>query len=98
MSNGTPDPDDFFADTRMSFGDHIEELRVHLWRAIAGFAVALFASFFIGHIVVGFITAPVKQQLERFYERRQKQVVAEEIRDTKNARDTRLTEANRATP
>ena len=28
MSNGTPpDPDDFFAETRMSFGDHIEELR-----------------------------------------------------------------------
>jgi len=99
MSNGTPpDPDDFFAETRMSFGDHIEDLRVHLWRAIAGFGVALFASFFFGHLVVGFITAPVKQQLERFYERRQKQVLAEQVRDTNQARDSKLTEANRATP
>ena len=31
------DPDDFFADTRMSFGDHIEDLRVHLLRAVKGF-------------------------------------------------------------
>src|SRR4051794_35763200 len=42
-TNGTPadsllprDPDDFFVETRMSFGDHIEELRRYLWKAIAG--------------------------------------------------------------
>ena len=34
------DPDDFFAETRMSFGDHIEDLRTHLWRAIKGFNCA----------------------------------------------------------
>jgi sec-independent protein translocase protein TatC len=70
MSNGTPDPDDFFADTRMTFGDHIEDLRRHLWRAVAGFGVALFLSFFIGQQVVNFITAPVKSQLRAFYNRR----------------------------
>ncbi len=32
-----PDPDDMFADTRMSFGEHIEDLRTHLLRAIYGF-------------------------------------------------------------
>ena len=32
-----PDPDDMFADTRMSFGEHIEDLRSHLLRAIYGF-------------------------------------------------------------
>ena len=61
-SNGTPpDPDDFFSETRMSFGDHIEDLRTHLWRALKGFGVALLFSFFIGHIVVQFITAPVEE-------------------------------------
>jgi len=50
MSNGQlKDPDDFFAETRMSFGDHIEELRTHLWKAIYGFLIALFFSFFIGN-------------------------------------------------
>jgi len=78
MSNGLPrDPDDFFAETRMSFGDHIEELRQHLWRAIYGFCLALFFSFFIGKYVLDGITAPVKQQLDAFYEKRVKKVLAE---------------------
>jgi sec-independent protein translocase protein TatC len=82
MSSGTPpDPDDFFAETRMSFGDHIEELRAHLWRAIAGFGVALFLSFFIGHLVVEFITAPVKRELSKFYERRSRKILAEQTSD-----------------
>ena len=31
--NDPYDPDDMFKDTRMSFGDHIEDLRAHLMRA-----------------------------------------------------------------
>ena len=78
MSNGQlKDPDDFFAETRMSFGDHIEELRTHLWRAIYGFLIALFFSFFLGKYVMNLITAPVKAQLDRFYERRVRAVLAE---------------------
>lgn len=70
-SNGTPpDPEDFFADTRMTFGDHLEELRRHLWHALAGFGVAVFLSFFIGRSAVNFITAPVKKQLREFYNHR----------------------------
>jgi sec-independent protein translocase protein TatC len=82
MSNGLPrDPDDFFAETRMSFGDHIEELRQHLWRAIYGFGVAVFLAFFIGHFVVDFITAPVSQQLREFYKRRQTKVLQEKHKE-----------------
>src|SRR6476646_6617128 len=78
MSNGQlKDPDDFFAETRMSFGDHIEELRTHLWRAIYGFLIALFFSFFIGKYVMNLITAPVKAQLDRFYDRRIAKVLRE---------------------
>jgi len=70
-TNGTPpDPEDFFSDTRMTFGDHLEELRRHLWRALIGFGVAVFLSFFIGRSAVNFITAPVKQQLRAFYNHR----------------------------
>jgi sec-independent protein translocase protein TatC len=74
MSTAVPDPEDFFADTRMSFGDHIEDLRTHLWRAIKGFGVALVFSFFIGHYVLGYITLPVKQQLEQFHANRVKDI------------------------
>jgi sec-independent protein translocase protein TatC len=70
MSKDVPDPDDFFAETRMSFGDHIEDLRTHLWRAAKGFGVALIFSFFVGYYVLQYITAPVKDQLRLFYQRR----------------------------
>jgi sec-independent protein translocase protein TatC len=80
MNNGTPrDADDFFAETRMSFGDHIEDLRRHLWRAILGFCVGLFLSFFIGHYVVRFITRPVKAELDSFYNRRAKKLLTEQV-------------------
>jgi sec-independent protein translocase protein TatC len=85
MSQGLPhDPDDFFADTRMSFGDHIEELRTHLWRAIYGFGVALFISFFFGHYVLQFITAPLKTELSAFYKRRTQKVLRERLEKAKN--------------
>lgn len=64
------DPDDLFADTRMSFGEHIEELRTHLLRALAGFLVALVFSFFFGSYVLEFIKAPVEKELMEFYNRR----------------------------
>jgi sec-independent protein translocase protein TatC len=77
----TPDPDDFFSETRMSFGDHIEDLRSHLWKALIGFGVGLFLSFFIGHRVLQFITAPIKAQLEDYYNRRQAKILADKNRD-----------------
>jgi sec-independent protein translocase protein TatC len=61
------DPDDFFKDTRMSLGDHIEELRTALWRAIKGFLVAVILAFFIADRVMAFISAPVERELMRFY-------------------------------
>src|SRR5437667_9455394 len=49
MSNGkygtTIDPEDMFAETRMSFGDHLEDLRTHLWRAIKGFLIIIVGVF-----------------------------------------------------
>src|SRR5207248_9362524 len=74
MSNGNisnyVDPDDLFSDTRMSFGDHLEELRTHLWRALAGFLIGLVFGFFVCPIVLDFIKAPVEQQLMQFYRNR----------------------------
>src|SRR5947209_1166776 len=73
MSNGNygtiVDPDDMFKDTRMSFGDHLEDLRTHLWRAVKGFLLAMILALCFGNHVVKFIAAPVEQQLGVFYER-----------------------------
>lgn len=74
-----PDPDDMFSDTRMSFGDHIEDLRTHLVRALIGFVIAVVISFGFAKPVLRFISAPVEAQLgafwENYYQERQKEVV-----------------------
>lgn len=88
MSTGrtpTPDPEDLFADTRMSFGDHLEELRMHLWRAIIGFGVALVISLFFGKPVLEFIAAPVERELGRFYDKRVNKVMKDLQKDPNQA-------------
>jgi sec-independent protein translocase protein TatC len=89
----TPDPDDFFQDTRMSFGEHIEDLRTHLWRAIKGFFIAVFFAFFIGKQVLAFIAAPVEAQLAEFYDRR-----VQKVEEDLQANDANLIEKNRLMP
>ena len=57
-----PDPDDMFADTRMTFGEHIEDLRTHLIRAIYGFIAGMLIALFFAKAILGFITAPVDRR------------------------------------
>ncbi|MBI3407292.1 MAG: preprotein translocase subunit TatC [Planctomycetes bacterium] len=64
-----PDPDDMFADTRMSFGEHIEDLRTHLLRAIYGFLIAFVIAIPIGKPLLRFIAAPVENELDKYEER-----------------------------
>jgi sec-independent protein translocase protein TatC len=67
------DHDDPFADTRMSIGDHIEELRSHLFRAIYGLVVAIAIALWpIGPYAFAFITKPVEDQLQEFFDRQEK--------------------------
>src|SRR3954468_6504991 len=65
------DPEDMFADTRMSFGDHIEDLRGHLLRAIFDFIAAMLFCVMppIGPWAMEFVTSPVKQELVAYYDR-----------------------------
>jgi sec-independent protein translocase protein TatC len=63
-------PDDFFAATRMSLGDHLEELRRRLWRALAGFGAGLAVGFCVSPYLLVWIAAPLDAELLRLYERR----------------------------
>jgi len=77
-------PDDIFAHSRMSFGDHIEELRKYLLRAIYGLLVVLFGGFVLDNIgaslgldyiglgrpMLQVIVEPAESQVRAFYERR----------------------------
>ncbi|MCY2938040.1 MAG: twin-arginine translocase subunit TatC [Planctomycetota bacterium] len=62
------DSDEYFAKTRMSFGEHLEELRIHLWRAILWLIGGMTLAFFFGKPILGFITAPVQRELANYRE------------------------------
>lgn len=77
-------PDDIFDETRMSFGDHIEELRARMIRALLGLLVLMVIGFIldavgeatgnpnigVGKPMLGIITEPVETQVRDFYLRR----------------------------
>jgi sec-independent protein translocase protein TatC len=93
MSSANPkDPDDFFADTRMTFGDHIEDLRAHLLRAIYGFLLAMVAGFFVAPYALDFIGKPVERELLKFYNRR-----VQKIEEKLKAGDPELADLNQPT-
>jgi sec-independent protein translocase protein TatC len=68
---------DLFDDSMMTFGEHLEVLRVHLWRAIIGLAIGSTAAFFFSDHVIRAIQEPVTQAMEKRWGRplRQDQLV-----------------------
>jgi sec-independent protein translocase protein TatC len=80
--------DDYFGPTRMPLGHHLEDLRLHLWRALAGFAAVVVLSFLldlvgylsgtsvgVGKPVMDWICLPVQRELESRYQRRLDELV-----------------------
>jgi sec-independent protein translocase protein TatC len=91
-------PDDIFADTRMTFGEHIEELRVRMIRGLAALMVLLVFGFIldaigeaignkkvgIGRPMLEVITDPVESQVRDFYNRRTEKEAAKKLAELTN--------------
>ena len=56
------DSDDYFAHTRMSFGDHLDELRTHLLRAIGWLLCGMVVAFCFGGTLLAMITNPITKE------------------------------------
>lgn len=63
MSNKTKD---LFDDSTMSFGEHLEVLRVHLLKAIIGMAIAVFVSLYFGQHIIDIVRSPIDKALAEF--------------------------------
>lgn len=86
-------PDDIFKDTRMSFGDHIEELRVRMIRALKWLLLFMVIGFIldaignavgnpkigVGRPMLEIITDPIEQQVKDFYFRRTQRISQEKL-------------------
>lgn len=85
MSRKRPEySEDIFADTRMSFGDHLDELRTRMWNALKALLLCLVVGFFldgvgstfgwknfgIGKPALEIIKGPVEEQMNAFYDER----------------------------
>lgn len=76
---------DLFDDTTMSFGEHLEVLRIHLWKAIIGLVIGSAVAFsFSKHIIVA-IQRPVTQVMEEKFGHKE----VEKRDDLKAAEDKR---------
>ncbi|MDR0870519.1 MAG: twin-arginine translocase subunit TatC [Planctomycetaceae bacterium] len=70
--------DNLFSETSMSFGEHLEELRKCLFKALYCFAIGSVLGFLLGGYVVDYIQVPVKKSLDVYYRQQsEKQLEAE---------------------
>lgn len=60
--------DDFFEGSSMSFGDHLEELRTCLFRAVIWLAIGVAIGLYFGSDVVKFLEQPIQDALLRYYQ------------------------------
>src|SRR3954468_3631982 len=59
--------DDLFEKSTMTFGEHLEELRVCLFRGVAGIALGVMVGLFVANGVVRFFQSPLEKAMERYY-------------------------------
>lgn len=59
--------DDLFEKTSMTFGEHLEELRVCLFRGVIGLGLGCMIGFFIADRVVRFFQSPLEAAMEKYH-------------------------------
>jgi len=59
--------DDLFEKSTMTFGEHLEELRVCLFRGVVGIALGCLIGFFVANWVVRFFQSPLERAMEQYY-------------------------------
>jgi sec-independent protein translocase protein TatC len=59
--------DDLFEKSSMTFGEHLEELRVCLFRSVIGIAVGCLIGFIFANSVVRFFQSPLERAMENYY-------------------------------
>lgn len=68
MARHTNYDPDLFKDSTMTFGEHLEELRACLWRALIGLVLGFLIGLLIGDRVVALIQSPLESALKKYYQ------------------------------
>jgi sec-independent protein translocase protein TatC len=80
------DEDDLFKHTSMTFGEHLEELRASLFKAVVALAIGFAIGLTFGSHIVGWIQRPLQNALSAYYQEEAieyvNQRVPSELRDS----------------
>ncbi len=57
---------DLFDDSVMTFGEHLEALRTHLWKALLGLAIGMAICLWKGDVIVGIVRRPLEAALRKY--------------------------------
>jgi len=71
--------EDLFQETTMTFGEHLEELRTCLFRALIGLVIGFAIGLWYGDRVVSFIQTPLEAALEDYYKQIQRDSAVDAI-------------------
>jgi sec-independent protein translocase protein TatC len=69
--------------SKMSFGDHLEELRRALFKSIAALFLGFLAGMLVANDIVAYVQTPVRESLERFYMRQTARQQEERVAELK---------------
>jgi sec-independent protein translocase protein TatC len=70
---------DLFADSTMTFGEHLQELQKCLWKAILGLMVGFAIGLYFSTDVVAYIQQPVTKALTHYYEKESREKLSKEL-------------------
>lgn len=77
--------EDLFRESTMTFGQHLAELQLCLFRAVLGLAVGTLIGLAIGRYVVGLIVSPLEAALTRYYENQAVEFARRSVEDLKRS-------------
>ena len=74
---------DLFKQSTMTFGEHLEELRVCLWKALVGLMIGFVLGLFVSPQVVSGIQKPLEKGLKQFYKDKSLKTVEDHLDEFK---------------
>lgn len=85
--------EDLFKDSTMSFGEHLEELRKSLFRAVLWLIGGVLIGLLVANRVVSFVQTPLEAALTRYFQADSKKVAGRKIQEMRTQLRQRLIES-----
>ncbi len=83
-----PADEDLLEKTKMSFSEHLEELRTALFKCLAAWMVGTLFGLLVGWQVVDYVQTPLREALDNFYRGQAEEAMVDRLQEQQAAGDT----------